>query len=77
VYPNPIADEDAGEFVVVSFPRRTNLTEWTLSDGENAVELPNEAVSGQIASSTAPNLTDNLTSLRALSIDDLSLSNGG
>ncbi|WP_227376518.1 phospholipase D-like domain-containing protein [Haladaptatus halobius] len=77
VYSNPVADEDAGEFVVVSFPRRTNLTEWTLSDDENAVELPNEAVSGQIASSTAPNLTDNLMSLRALSIDGLSLSNGG
>ncbi|WP_438267067.1 phospholipase D-like domain-containing protein [Haladaptatus salinisoli] len=77
VYPNPVADEDAGEFVVVSFPRRTNLSGWRISDGENAVELPNETVSGRIAFSTAPNLTENLTSLRALPIAGLSLANSG
>ncbi|WP_458187199.1 hypothetical protein [Haladaptatus sp. NG-WS-4] len=76
-YPNPVAHEDAGEFVVVSFPDRTNLSNWTLSDGERAVELPDETVSGRVAFSTAPNLTRNLTSHRTLPVRGLSLANSG
>ncbi|WP_458204964.1 phospholipase D-like domain-containing protein [Haladaptatus sp. NG-SE-30] len=86
VYPNPVADEDSGEFVVVSFPRRTNLSGWTLADGEAVADLgdeTNETVSGRVTFSTEPNLTRTLTSSRTrqgsriLPLRNLSLANGG
>ncbi len=77
VYPNPVANEDTGEFVVISFPRRTNLSTWSLSDGEDIVQLPNATVSGRVTFSTAPSLTENLTEQRALQIRNLSLANDG
>ncbi|WP_435153908.1 hypothetical protein [Haladaptatus sp. DFWS20] len=50
VYPNPVTDEDVGEFVVVSFPRPTNISTWSLSDGENVVRLPNGTVPAELRS---------------------------
>ncbi|WP_327052389.1 phospholipase D-like domain-containing protein [Halomicrococcus gelatinilyticus] len=78
VYPDPVAHEDAGEFVVVSFPHETNLSGWTLTDGETTANLPPRRVSGRIAFSTAPATTRNLTDYRVLKIsDDVSLTNDG
>ncbi|MFC6955079.1 phospholipase D-like domain-containing protein [Halorubellus litoreus] len=46
VYPNPVADGDAGEYVLLSFPERTHVGDWALTDGETTVSLPNRTVSG-------------------------------
>ncbi|GAA0199021.1 phospholipase D-like domain-containing protein [Halobacterium noricense] len=77
VYPNPVANEDAGEFVVISFPRPTNLSTWTLSDDEETATLPNATVSGTVAFSTAPNRTESLTDFRTLPLRNVSLANEG
>ncbi|MFH5799033.1 phosphatidylserine/phosphatidylglycerophosphate/cardiolipin synthase family protein [Haladaptatus sp. CMAA 1911] len=77
VYPNPVAMDDVGEFVVVSFPHETNLSGWTLSDDESTARLPARPVSGRVAFSTAPNRTKSLTPLRTLPLSNLSLANSG
>ncbi|MCO8256429.1 phospholipase D-like domain-containing protein [Haladaptatus sp. AB618] len=77
VYPNPVAMDDAGEFVVVTFPRKTTLSTWTLSDEQSTSTLSNRTVSGTVAFSTAPNRTENLTSFRILPLENLSLANSG
>ncbi len=68
---------DDGEFVVVSFPNETNLSGWSLSDGESTARLPMQTVSGRVAFSTAPNRTESLTSFRPLPLSNLSLANSG
>ena len=78
VYPNPLADEDVGEYVVLAFPKATNLTGWTLSDGETNVSLPNATVEGRIAVTAAPNATTNLTAASIVGVNEsVSLANGG
>ncbi|SIR10419.1 Phosphatidylserine/phosphatidylglycerophosphate/cardiolipin synthase [Haladaptatus litoreus] len=77
VYPNPVANEDAGEFVVVSFPRPTNLSTWSLSDGGETATLPSVTISGTVAFSTAPNRTENLTEFRTFPLRNISLANAG
>lgn len=39
LYPNPVADGDRGEFVVLRLPTRAEGN-WTVTDGETTVELP-------------------------------------
>ncbi|PSP97746.1 phospholipase [Halobacteriales archaeon QS_1_68_44] len=56
VYPDPVARGDPGEFVVVRFPRATNGTNWTLTDGKTVARLPNRTLSGTVALSTDPEL---------------------
>ncbi|WP_049903107.1 phospholipase D-like domain-containing protein [Halococcus agarilyticus] len=78
VYPNPLADEDTGEHVVLAFPEATNLTGWTLSDGETNVSLPNTTMEGRIAVTAAPNATANLTDASIVGVNEsVSLANGG
>ncbi|PSQ52912.1 phospholipase [Halobacteriales archaeon SW_12_67_38] len=78
VYPNPLADEDIGEHVVLAFPEATNLTGWTLSDGETNVSLPNATMEGRIAVTAAPNATANLTAASIVGVNEsVSLANGG
>ena len=48
VFPNPVADGDAGEYVLLSFPEHTAVGNWTLSDGETTVSLPNRTVAGDV-----------------------------
>ncbi|EMA50878.1 MULTISPECIES: phospholipase D-like domain-containing protein [Halococcus] len=78
VYPNPLAAEDAGEYVVLTFPEATNLSGWTLSDGETNVSLPNATMEGRIAVTATPNATTNLTTASIVSVNEsVSLANGG
>jgi phosphatidylserine/phosphatidylglycerophosphate/cardiolipin synthase-like enzyme len=78
VYPNPVADGDAGEFVVLFFPRGTDLTGWTLTDGETVVRLGNGTVGGRVVVTAEPTIAGNLTSRPVLALDDsVSLANGG
>jgi hypothetical protein len=78
VYPNPLADEDAGEYVLLDFPRSTNLSAWTLTDGETNVSLSNTTVSGRVAVTAEPNATRNTTDASVLALDEsVSLANAG
>lgn len=73
-----MADGDAGEFVVVRFPERTDLSEWSLADEQTTVALPNATVSGRVAFSTDPEVAGNLTDLRVLALaGDLAFANDG
>ncbi|SFR45595.1 phospholipase D-like domain-containing protein [Halogeometricum limi] len=71
VYPNPVAREDVGEFVVVRVDGAANLT---LSDGEDTFSLP--TASGRVVLSSDPAATRNATTLPVFRAD-LSLSNAG
>jgi len=70
VYPNPVADDDAGEFVVLSVPPGTDLGTLTLSDDEDRVALPNVTASGQVTLSTDPDLTRKLLDRRVYPLPD-------
>ena len=77
VYPNPVTEEDRGEFVVLSVPPGTGLDGFSLDDGEEAVAL-NGTASGRVTLSTAPNATERLTGRSARPLPgDLALSNSG
>jgi len=78
VYPNPVADGDAGEYVTLSVPEETDLTGWTLSDDDATVALPNVTVSGRVVLSTDPERARNLTDTPVYGLDGhLALANGG
>jgi phosphatidylserine/phosphatidylglycerophosphate/cardiolipin synthase-like enzyme len=78
VYPNPIAPDDAGEFVVLAVPNDTDLSTLTLSDGERRVRLPEATVSGRVALSAHPERVRPRTDLPVLALDRrLRLSNAG
>jgi phosphatidylserine/phosphatidylglycerophosphate/cardiolipin synthase-like enzyme len=87
VYPNPVVDEDRGEFVVVDTAGASNLT---LSDGESSVTIPRPPPSNRTG--TADGATRANTTVLAVSPDpnvardrtdhpvvagDLALSNAG
>ncbi|MEF8907498.1 MAG: phospholipase D-like domain-containing protein [Haloarculaceae archaeon] len=75
VYPNPVADGDRGEFVLLSLPSGTDLGNLSLDDGEDTVEL-NGTAGGRVTLSTAPNATERLTGRPARPLPgDLALSN--
>jgi phosphatidylserine/phosphatidylglycerophosphate/cardiolipin synthase-like enzyme len=78
VYPNPVTDGDAGEFVVLSAPPGTNLGAYRLSDDDATVSLPNRTVAGRVVLSTHPNVTRPLVAGRVLPLaDEIALANGG
>ncbi|WP_049993462.1 phospholipase D-like domain-containing protein [Halapricum salinum] len=54
VYPNPVADGDSGEFVVLSVPNGTDLESYRFGDDEGTVELPNRTASGRVVLATEP-----------------------
>jgi phosphatidylserine/phosphatidylglycerophosphate/cardiolipin synthase-like enzyme len=72
VHPNPLADGDAGEFVVVSAPRETTVT---LSDGETTVDASVPA--GRAALSSDPTATRPLVDRPVIPVSGLELANGG
>ena len=76
VYPNPLADDDAGEYVLLDVPRETNLSGWTLDDGEETIALPNESVEGRVAVTNDPNATNLSVPAQVLN-ESVSLANGG
>jgi len=78
IYPNPLLENDAGEFVILWFPQGTDLRGWTITDGETTVSLGNETASGPVAVATDPLAASNLTDHPVLALDgSLSLANGG
>ena len=78
VYPDPVERGDPGEFVVVRFPRATNTTGWTLTDGTTAARLPNRTLSGTVALSTTPEAAAAHADAPVVGLDGrLRLANGG
>jgi phosphatidylserine/phosphatidylglycerophosphate/cardiolipin synthase-like enzyme len=78
VYPNPVADGDAGEFVVLSVPAGTDLGTLELGDDEARVPLPNVTAGGRVTLSTAPNATRRLLDRTVHPLPDrLRLANSG
>ena len=73
--PNPVADGDAGEFVVLDLPSTT--ANWTLGDGERVLSLPTDRPGTRVAVSADPNATRRLTDTPVVSVPYLSLSNSG
>jgi phosphatidylserine/phosphatidylglycerophosphate/cardiolipin synthase-like enzyme len=76
VYPNPVVQDDAGEFVLLDIPETTADGPLTFTDGETTHQIPAGRSGGRIAianHASAGNLTD-----APLSVDpDLRLANSG
>jgi phosphatidylserine/phosphatidylglycerophosphate/cardiolipin synthase-like enzyme len=78
VYPDPVANGDSGEFVLLSVPPGTALSGYSLTDGEATAGVPNRSVSGYVALSPDPAVVRNLTNYTVLGLDaDIALANGG
>jgi phosphatidylserine/phosphatidylglycerophosphate/cardiolipin synthase-like enzyme len=77
VLPNPIADEDRGEYVALRFPDATRLGGWTLSDGEDRIRLPNRTLSGRVLVTADPGAVDPGLDVTVIATSSLSLSNAG
>ncbi len=86
LYPNPTTHGNVGEYLVLEIPPDTRLENWTITDGHTTANLPNETVSGRVAASADPAVTDGLTDDPVLELeghlrlavdgDDLELRNG-
>lgn len=84
VYPNPVANEDAGEFVTVSIPARTDLRQYALVDETEPVTLADAtgrdrlAAQTQVTLSTDPGVTERLTNRTVRNLPDrVQLANSG
>ncbi|QPV63774.1 phospholipase [Halosimplex litoreum] len=78
VYPNPVADGDRGEFVVVDAPNGTDLGPYRLTDGDGELALPNRTVGGRVAVTAAPAAVRNLTGVPVVAANgSVALANGG
>ncbi|MFB6075007.1 MAG: phospholipase D-like domain-containing protein [Haloarculaceae archaeon] len=75
-YPNPAADGDRGEFVVLAVPPAANLSGATLSDGETTVALDGVEARGRVALAADP-AAANVTNATVVGAPDLALANGG
>jgi len=54
VLPNPVATGDRGEYLVLSTPGATNLSGWSVADGDGVARLPNRTVTGRVVLTTDP-----------------------
>lgn len=79
LYPNPVTDGDVGEYVVLDVPAPTNVTGWTLGDGDrDLARLPNETVRGTVTASVDPDIAQNATGNEVTTLSGrLRLANGG
>lgn len=79
VYPNPLADGDVGESVLVRFPEPTNVTGWTLVDDAGHVAgLPDETLDGRVRLSPDPGALAGGSNATVRELDGrLRLANGG
>ena len=78
LYPNPVADGDAGEFVSVELPRGNHSEPLVLDDGETAVDLPGNLTSGTWTLTTDPERVASLGRENVSRLPSaLSMANGG
>jgi phosphatidylserine/phosphatidylglycerophosphate/cardiolipin synthase-like enzyme len=77
VYPDPVADGDAGEFVVIDVPEGVDATAYNLSDGETTVALP-AVRPGRVAVATGGSRPARMSGYRTVSLEaTLQLANTG
>ncbi|WP_439026077.1 phospholipase D-like domain-containing protein [Haloarchaeobius sp. DT45] len=78
VAPNPATAGERGEYVVVTFPERTNLTGWSIGDDEATAALPNVTVSGRVVFTADPEAVRPDVADRPLTVPDFpALANSG
>ena len=78
VYPNPATQGDVGEFVVLDVPEAAEVTDLTLTDGEDSVPLSGIDTTGTVVVSDQPELARRVVDAPIYTVDDgLALSNGG
>jgi len=78
VHPNPVADGDRGEFVVLVVPSNTSLAGYRLTDGDGTLAPANATVGGRIALSPDPAAARNLTDRQVVAANgSIALANGG
>jgi len=76
VYPNPVTDGDAGEYVAVRVPPHTDLSTLRIADGEQVARGPNRTASGTVYLSATPDAVPADGPAYPLR-GDLELANGG
>ena len=76
-YPDPIADGDTGEFVVLEIPNGTDVARYSFTDGDATVSLANVSERGRVALSPDPARARNRTNATVVGVDRLALANGG
>ena len=77
VFPDPVTDGDRGECVVVDLPA-TGGTNWSLSDGEDSIEVPDAGGDDRVGVSDAPGVACRRADARPIAVEDmLELSNAG
>ncbi|WP_423751340.1 phospholipase D-like domain-containing protein [Salinirarus marinus] len=75
-YPNPSADGDVGEFVVVRLP--PDSSNWSLTDGETVVSIPDDRPARTVAVATDPSTAETIVrDLPVVDVSSLALSNAG
>lgn len=78
VYPNPATDGDAGEYVLIDGEDGASLDGYSLTDGEDTVELPDRSIDGTVAVTDDPQIAANLTDHPTIVVPEgLALSNAG
>ena len=76
-YPDPIAEGDAGEFVVLHVPNGTDTDRYSVTDGDVTLSLANVSDRGRVALSPEPASARNRTDSTVVEVDRLGLANGG
>ena len=77
VYPDPVTDGDRGECVVVDLPA-TRTTNWSLSDGEDSIAIPDTEGNDRVGISDDPGVACRRVDARSIVVEDmLDLSNTG
>jgi len=77
IYPDPVADGDAGEFVVLDVPEEVDTSAYALTDGETTVALP-AVEPGRVAFATESVRPARLAGYRTLPLEGtLQLANTG
>jgi phosphatidylserine/phosphatidylglycerophosphate/cardiolipin synthase-like enzyme len=77
VYPDPVADGDRGEFVVLRLPERANRSAWTLTEGDATVSLGNGTGGGRVAVAADPTIAREHADATVLTVPRLGLANAG
>ena len=78
VYPNPVADGDRGEFVVLDVPAGTDLGQYRIGDADGSLAPANATVGGRVAVTAEPEPVRNLSDLRVVgAAGSVALANGG
>ncbi|MDZ7747366.1 MAG: phospholipase D-like domain-containing protein [Halobacteriales archaeon] len=77
VVANPLAENDRGEYVTLSVSEGTNLSAYTLDDGEERLRLPSVNATGTVVLTAHPNAVRQVGNRHVVSVSLPQLSNSG